>query len=401
MRSLQVDEGENAMTSTVERADPSEREPAHQPIARIVTLGMGIGLALDGMMMAVLAVVTPVGPVRHLVELVLSSGMVIPGVLLARAAATRHGVLGVRVLPGEVVLAAALLSLGVAMPAYQAGGVPYAAGVSQFAGVLVGLFLGAAALAVSAATRPTPPRFGPISPPAALRDGVILITGTILLAIALTQVALPGLRPPTWNWVSFLGITVPGMLLLIAREGVKQLDRGHRPGLRHAALRLASPLLLVCGLTVMIYGSGANLILGRNGYTTGFKGDAAGLVVWCVAAAFLALGRDALAGTVLAPLRPPVRALVHRLLFVGAAVGLIYGERSVVTGRAPMVMLGGALPAASVILLCAVLVLVVGRTARPATWPPAAGAAAAGRQPRAVAQHAGRPGAGGPRSGLG
>jgi hypothetical protein len=248
------------------------------------------------------------------------------------------------------------------MPAVQAGGVPYAAGVSQFLGVLLALFLGATALALSAATRPTPPRFGQISPPAALRDGVILITGTILLAIALTQVALPALRPPRWNWISFLGITVPGMLLLIAREAVRQVTRGTGTGPRRAACRVASELLLVCGLTVMLYGSGANLILGRNGYSTGIRGNAAGLVLWGLAAAFLTLGRRVLAATTVAALRPRVRILLDRLMFVVAAAALILGERSMVMGRDPVVVFGGALPAASPILLSAALVLVAGRT---------------------------------------
>lgn len=374
------------MSTAVDRDPVSGRGAARQPIARIVSLGVGIGLALDGALMAVLALVTPIGLTRHMVEVVLGSAILIPGVLLAMAGA-RHRGLSVRVLLGEIVLAGALLSLGAAMPAFQAGGIPYAAGVSQFVGVLVGLVLGAATLALSAATRPAPPRFGRISPPAALRDGVILITGTILLAIGLTQVALPGLHPPRWNWFSFLGITVPGMLLLIAREGVKQVNRGPGTRLRRAALRMASELLLVCGLTVMLYGSGANLILGRNGYTTGIRGDAAGLLVWCVAAAFLTLGRGVLTSVILTPLHPQVRALVDRLLLVVAAVALIYGERSMVTGRDPVLVVGGALPAASPILLCAALILVVGRTVRPRSVPAAVMAPVIRAQtPRGVAQ---------------
>ncbi|MEA2670678.1 MAG: hypothetical protein QOG45_898 [Chloroflexota bacterium] len=350
------------MNTTGVRARPSDRVDTHQSIARTISLGAGIVLAVDGMMMAGLAAVTPVGLERHLLELLLSTGILVPGVLLARAGAVRHRGLSVRVLLGEIVLAAALLSLGVAMPAVHAGGVTYAAGVTQFLGVLVALFLGATALALSAATRPTPPRFGRISPPAALRDGVILITGTILLAIALTQVALPALRPPRWNWVSFLGITVPGMLLLIAREAVRQVIRGTATGPRRTACRVASELLLVCGLTVMLYGSGANLILGRNGYSTGIRGNAAGLVVWGLAAAFLTLGRRVLTATTVAALRPGVRILLDRLMFVVAAAALILGERSMMMGRDPVVVFGGALPAASPILLGAALVLVAGRT---------------------------------------
>ena len=298
--------------------------------ARALSSGLGAGLALDGAVLAALAGAAPRGGPTTLLEAMLALGVLIPGLMLARA-----GARGVGTLPGELALDAALLSLGVAMPAYQAGGVPYAVAAGQFACVLVALFLGACALALSAATRPVAPRFGSTSVVAALRDGLVLITGVVLMAIALTQMALPVLRPPRWSWISFLGITTPGMLALILRAAVMQAARRCRSSMGQGLSRAASRTLLVVGLTVMLYGGNANLVLGENGFRTGIRGDAAGFAVWAVAAALL--------------LSAP-----RRLLVVGT-VGLILGVRSVVSGHHPTLVLGGAAPEAALILLGGIL----------------------------------------------
>ncbi|MDB5067493.1 MAG: hypothetical protein JWM18_3927 [Chloroflexi bacterium] len=303
--------------------------------ARALSAGLGAGLALDGAVLAVLAAVAPRGGPTTPLEAMLGLGVLIPGLMVIRA-----GERGVGTLPGELALDAALLSLGVAMAAYQAGGVAYSVAAGQFACVLVALFLGACALTLSAATRPAALRFGPISVVAALRDGLVLITGVVLLAIGLTQMALPELRPPRWSWISFLGITTPGMLVLILRAALMQAARRCRSGLGQGLSRGASRTLLVVGLTVMLYGGNANLVLGANGFRTGISGDAAGLAVWAAAAAAMLLSAR------------------RRLLVVGA-LGLILGERSVVSGHHPTLVLGGAAPEAALILLGGVLLLII------------------------------------------
>lgn len=308
----------------------------HASPARLVAAAVGAGLLLDGVILAVLAAVTPGGPVRRLVEALLSLGVLLPGVALLGLALDRTRTPRVRLLPGEIVLDGALLTLGVGMSAYQAGGVPYAEGAGQFAAVLVALCLGAIALL--------------LSPPGTLRDSLVLITGTILLGIGLTQLGLPGIVPPRWSWISFLGITVPGMLLLIARERLRRAARAERDRGRRIALATVAGVLLVAGLTVMLYGSTANLVLGRNGFVTGVRGDAAGLVLWSGAVAFLAVTSEALSR------RPRAAGVV----FAAGAAALIAGERSVVMGRTPALAASGALPAAVPIVLAGVLVLVAG-----------------------------------------
>ena len=87
-----------------------------------------------------------------------------------------------------------------------------------------------------------------------LRDGVILIVGTILMAIAFGQLAGAALKAPQWNWISFLGITTPGMFLLMGREGIKaRLETWQ--GLARVPRLFITETLLVLGLAIMLYGS--------------------------------------------------------------------------------------------------------------------------------------------------
>ncbi|HWS83414.1 MAG TPA: hypothetical protein VN207_04070, partial [Ktedonobacteraceae bacterium] len=55
------------------------------------------------------------------------------------------------------------------------------------------------------------------------------------------------------------------------------------------------------------------------------------------------------------------RQVVNQLLYVVVLIAFIYGERSVLTGMAPKIMIGGAAPAALLILLSGLLLLVLGR----------------------------------------
>lgn len=119
--------------------------------------------------------------------------------------------------------------------------------------------------------------------------------------------------------------------------------------------------MLVGGLFVMIYGSGANLTLGKNGYTTGFKNNATGLTLLLVAAIVLAVVRGAAKRAV--PQRNPALVVVlGNLVYAGAVIAFIYGERSVIMGKPPMLLTGAAAAAASVILVTGVLILVIGRS---------------------------------------
>ncbi len=322
---------------------------------------LGVITMADGMALVVLAFAGDPGTATRLAEVVFGVVVVVPGLLLVRSGFSR-GVIRLGPLLPDVVLAGALLTLGVAMPAFHQGAVGYETARNQFAFVVLGLALGSAGLALSGVSAPTAERGGRLSFPGAVRDGVLLIVGTILLAIAIGQLAGPKLMPPMWNWISFLGITIPGMLVLIARELVKQADRrrGHR-GLGALGRSLLIESMLVGGLFVMIYGSIANLTLGKNGYTTGFKNDTAGLTLLLAAVVVLIIVRGAAKRAV--PQRSAALVvMLGNLLYAAAVIAFIYGERSVIMGKPPMIQFGAAAGTASAIVVTGLLVLVIGRT---------------------------------------
>lgn len=332
---------------------------AHTVAGRAATLAIGVAVALDGVALILLGLLVPTPSLQRLVEVVLGAAVLVPGLLMIRTGLRGNQPLKLGVLPGDVVLAGALFYLGVAMPVFHDGNLSYSAGVSQFMVVLVGLALGSVALALSGATTPPKPAAS-VDPPAAVRDGVILIVGTILVAIALSQLGLARLTPPMWNWISFLAITIPGMLILVAREFVKQVRRSQRPGTRPRLFGLLmTEAMLFGGLWVMIYGSGANLTLGKNGYTTGFKGDTDGLTLVVVAVVVLIVARAILPQPTSAA--PVSRAILRKIVYALGVIAFIYGERSVVIGKSPAIVFGAAAPAAAVILAAGLAVLIAGR----------------------------------------
>ena len=345
-----------------QRSGPNDRA---RSAARTVSLALGAMVVLDGAVLMLLAVLTAAPMAQRLVEIGFGAVVLAAGVMIAKMGGRRSRPVELSALPGELVLAGSLFYLGVAMGVFQAGGVRYAAGVSQFSAVLVGLTLGSAALALSGAPAPAK-QAGAADLATALRNGVLLIVGTILLAIGLGQLALDRLTPPKWNWISFLAITVPGMLILIARELVTQAQASLPPdGRRRLGGQLLTGVMLVGGLWVMIFGSGANLTLGRNGYTVDIKGNGAGLALLLVAAVLLTVVRDLLTPASPALAQGPAaarRAAARNTIYVVGVVAFIFGARAVVMGKDPALVVGGALPAAAVILLAGVLVLVVGRT---------------------------------------
>lgn len=328
-----------------------------------------------GIVMLVLALLTPtsivfkgssvvvsLSTIFKVAEIVFSLGMLHAAIMLWRAALNKkHMSRGIGILPGDAALANAFFYLGFSMTAFHLGYASPAIALAQFITVLVGLFFGAGGLALSGVSKPARP-LGHITFPLMLRDGVILIVGTILMAIAFGQLSGAALKPPQWNWFSFLGITTPGMLLLMGREGVKaRLETWQ--GLARFPRLLLTDTLLVLGLAIMLYGSYSNLTLGVNGYQVGPKGNTAGLILWIAAVLLLLVIRGAFKIAVSQRYNHVGYRMVSKLLYVMAIVFFIYGERSFLSGHAPLFSIGGAAPAVALILFSAFLVLVVGRAA--------------------------------------
>ena len=315
---------------------------------------LGLGLAVLGAAMAVLGLVAPVGLGARAAEVAAAALAAVGGVLLltrGRRAAMASG--------GSA-LVASLVYLGVTNTEFHEGGVGYSIAVAQFLTVPIVLVLGATAFALTQQGRGTG-RVHDFVP-----DGVLLVVGTILLAIGLGQLGNERLMTPRWNWVSFIGLTVSGMLVLIVLRGALKAALGRdRPsrGTPRVLGPLGTELLLVGGLGLMLYGALNNLVLGANGFRTGFVGNSEGLVVWTAAALFLVVVRGGFKMTTRLSEQSAARAVVRELLYVVGAFAFIVGERSVVSGRPPAVSIGGALPAAAAVLLGAVFLLVPVRIA--------------------------------------
>lgn len=334
---------------------PSESATRSSP----TLVAVGLLAAAVGGVLAVTALATSAGDARRGFEALFAVEILVAGLLAARPWA--RAAPGRSLLLGAGVLGGALLYLGTAMP--SAGRATQAEALTQFAGVLGALALGGLLLVTPALKDP----HGDDEPEGAVaretRQGLLLIVGTILLAIGTGQLAGEELMPPKWNWTSFLGITVPGMVVLVVVRGaVKSAVRRHAPPApARAAAILAAELLLVAGLGVMLYGSFTNLNLGANGYEVGLKGNDAGLALWAGAAAFLVVVRGAV--KVAVPDRTRGATIALQALYVVGVLAFIYGERAVLMGKDPAVMVGGAFPAAAVIVAVGIALLVAGRAA--------------------------------------
>ncbi len=322
---------------------------------------VGLLTALAGAVLVAVALSTSASATRRAFEVLFGAEILVAGVLATLR--WSHQSRGRSVLLGGLVLGGSLFYLGTAMPFM--GRATYTEGVIQFVGVLGALTLGGLILAIPAAARVPAGEEAEAEGAWAYgaREGLLLVVGTIILAIGTGQLARAGLMPPKWNWVSFLGITVPGMLVLIVVRGaVKSAVRGTSAGsASRAAGILATEVLLVAGVGVMLYGSFTNLNLGANGYEVGLKGNGAGLALWIGAAAFLVVVRGAAKLAVSDRGRGATTAL--QALYVVGVLGVIYGERAVLMGKEPSLMFGGALPAAAAIVAAGLIVLVAGRGA--------------------------------------
>jgi len=322
-------------------------------------------LAITGVAMVTLAFSGGLGNGRLIFECVLGVAVFASGALIAGAGAMDKRATGLHLAAGELALAATIVYLGEAMPAFHSGVVGHDAGVAQFVAVLAGLILGATALALPAPPPANPQTTTGVHWASVIRDSVILIVGTIIVAIGLAQLGNPALMPPRWNWTSFLGLTIPGMLILMFLRGPLKAT-GHAG---QVARQLAIEVLLVVGVSVMVFGSVTNLNLGASGYAVGLKGNTTGLALWLAAAAFLVLVRGAVKLSLPNAARQAGTGVARKVLYVVGAVALIYGEKSVITGKPPTVMIAAAAPLAAIILACGLLILVFARQAAKAMDP--------------------------------
>lgn len=326
---------------------------------------LGMLLAITGAAMVVLAFSGPLGTGRLIFECVLGGAVLAAGALMAGAGVTNKRASGLQLAAAELALAATIVYLGEAMPVFHAGVVGHDAGVAQFVAVLAGLILGTTALALPAPPAADSPATTGVHWASVIRDSVILIVGTVIVAIGLAQLANPALMPPKWNWTSFLGLTIPGMLILIfLRGGLKAI--GHAG---QAARQVAIELLLVIGVSVMVFGSVTNLNLGASGYSVGLEGNTTGLTLWLAAAVFLVLVRGGLKLALPNAAQQAGAGVARKVLYVIGAIALIYGEKSLITGKPPTVMFGAAAPIAAIILACGLLILVFARQAAKAMDP--------------------------------
>jgi hypothetical protein len=350
----------------------TEQKSLTQPFHR---LWWGVGIvsggvfAVLGFVLLVTAFAASSGGILKGIQAIFSLGVVAAGVLILRVFLNRQYLSrGVGLLAGEIALACAFLYLGVAMPLFHQGLASPGIARIQFIVILSIFVFGTGALALSGVSKQSRP-LGEVTFPSVVRDGVILLTGTILLAIAIGQLPGAALKPTQWNWLSFLGITIPGMLLLVVREGVKERFETQQGPARQLLALLLTDTLLVLGLAIMVYGSYSNLTLGANGYQVGFKGNTAGLMLWIGAVLLLLIVRGAFKLAFSHRDNRLSYRMVSKLFYVIAVVLFIYGERSVISGQAPHFIAGGAAPTVALFLLGAFLLLIVGRASSQKVCP--------------------------------
>jgi hypothetical protein len=316
-----------------------------------------VALVATGSTMLGLSISTGTAPLRLIGELLAGGAVVASGVLIASALRSQCDRVKVGLLPGELALDGALVYLGLAMSGAHHGGGGASWALLQFVAVLVGLVAGAAGLSLVRAQRSSSGR-GTLT--VVVRDGVLLVVGSLLVAIAVGEAARPALVPPHWNWISFVGLTIPGMIVLLGRERLK--DRAshhpHQPRQRSRVRAVSNEMLLLVGLAVMVFGSTANLTMGKDGFVAGFVGDGRGLAFWVAGAAFLVAGRGLWKIRCLGSLGSSSRAAGAGLLYLVGVTVFVVGERAVQLGHGPSVPLSAASSAfAALVLLAAALVL--------------------------------------------
>ena len=268
-------------------------------------------------------------------------------------------------LPGELALDGAFLYLAMTAETFHGQhAVSREVGVAQFAIVILELVAGCGALMFFRTER----RDAKSVFAMAVRGGVMLAVGSLLLAMAVAAASASTFHLPDWNWPSFVGLTVPGVLVLIAREEVK---KRWRPAGHPALASLGTEGLLVVGLSLMVWGSTANLTLGVDAFHLGIRGDVVGAGLWMLAAVGLLVRRVLWPRASARSRRPEVTVAIA---YTVALTVLVLGERAVELGKSPAIAIGhagiaGALAAAAVVVLAVMLplTLALDRGAAPAS----------------------------------
>ncbi len=114
----------SAQTTTDTPRDVAPPDPAQSwsnRVARQASVIVSLVMAGTGAGMVGLALATDVTSTRKAIEVLLGIAVVASGVLLARSMRKTVADVNAGLLPGEITLAAALVYLGVAMPAFQHG----------------------------------------------------------------------------------------------------------------------------------------------------------------------------------------------------------------------------------------------------------------------------------------
>jgi hypothetical protein len=250
-------------------------------------------------------------------------------------------------LPGELALDGGFLYLAMAAETFRGQHpAPRGVAIAQFAVVVLELVAGSGALVFFRTERTDArSRFA-----MAVRSGVLLAVGSLLLAMAVATASASTFHLPNWNWASFLGLTVPGILVLIAREDVK---KAWRSAIHPVLAGLATDGLLVVGLSLIVWGSTANLTLGVDAFHLGVRGDLVGAGLWLLAAAALFARRMPWPVPWARSRRPEIAVGIGYLV---ALTAFVIGERAVELGKSPVIAAGqaeiaGALAVAAVVVL--------------------------------------------------
>jgi len=322
--------------------------------------GLSVLLGLAGLVGLALSVSVRVSMPFAAGQAVASLLVIVSAVVLFRSSRGRElPVVGL--LPGELALDGAFLYLAMTAPTFHGPhAVSRAVGIAQFAIVILELVSGCGALVFFRTER----RDARSAFAMAVRGGVMLAVGSLLLAMAVAAVSASTFHLPRWNWASFLGLTVPGILVLIAREEVK---KRWRPAGRPVLWSFGTEGMLVIGLSLMVWGSTANLTLGVDAFRVGIGGDAVGAGLWAFAVIALLARRMLWPWATAAARRPEIAAAV---VYSAVLILFIIGERAVELGQSPAIAIGYAAVAGALVALAGFAVLAVMRPVTFALDPP-------------------------------
>jgi len=350
------------MDTTVKSATAKAQAREHSGLLQAAAIAAGASLFVVGAGMITLAFASYLSLGLFVAEAVVGAIVAASGGALLLSALKGEPQSTAAALLGDLTLLGSLFYLGSALPPFNHQLVGRSVANLQFIAVILAITIGAAVIALAPVPAHNFTGWKHLGQIALAPDGVVLVAGTILLGIGLGQLDKMSLMPPKWNWVSFLGLTVPGMIVLVMIRGaVKKLGPTEQIlGWRAKGIwvLLGWEVLLVAGLGLLIYGALYNLVLGKNGFQGGFKGNTNGLLLWVVAAAFLIFVRGPFERALI---RLPERRwypVVRELLYVVGAFAFIIGERSVISGKVPTLAIGAAFPVAALIILAAALLLV-------------------------------------------